>query len=265
MRDQKLTDPDGAADDHFGLSVAISGDTAIVGANRDDDPVLGANAGSASVLQYDGSSWVQQQKLLDPDGAAGGQFGYSVAIDGDTAIIAAHLDDDGAGSATIFRYDGTQWMDESPLDYENTFLAVSGGGDGSVIASGTHELLLGPLLPVPENVKPTDGGAMGLDYEISWTHKELTDPHFTYVEVAIPTMMGPLPEWTVMNDWYVTDVLLPDFPNIEGTPGIGPGQKILNIIRVYKEGFDIDNYSNQDLNTYGWRSWAFSSTTFTKN
>jgi len=62
----------------------------------------------------------------------------------------------------------------------------------------------------------------------------------------------------------VTDVLLPDLPNIEGTPGIAPGQKILTIFRVYKEGFDIDNYSNQDLNQFGWRSWSVHQTLFTK-
>ena len=63
----------------------------------------------------------------------------------------------------------------------------------------------------------------------------------------------------------VTDVLLPDFPNIEGTPGIGEGFKILDIIRAYREGFDIDSFSYSDLGTARWRSWAMDRVTFTKN
>ncbi|MGM0577237.1 MAG: IPT/TIG domain-containing protein [Myxococcota bacterium] len=163
----------------------------------------------------------------------------------------------------LFRWDGAQWMDESPPGETNDFLAVA-GGEGRVVVTGTHELLLGPLLEVPEDIQPAAGGTMGEEYEISWTVKPGVDPHFSYVQVAVPGMTGPVPEWTIVNDWDVTSVLLPDFPNIEGTPGIAPGAKILTIIRVYEEGFDIDNYSNQDLNTLRWQSWAQDQHTFTK-
>ena len=50
----------------------------------------------------------------------------------------------------IFRYDGAQWVDESPPGYQATFLAVS-GSNGAVTATGTHELLLGPFLEVPKS------------------------------------------------------------------------------------------------------------------
>jgi len=167
-------------------------------------------------------------------------------------------------NGTILRYDGTQWMNESPPDYNSTFLTVSGAG-GRVVASGMHELLLSPLLAIPENISPSDGGTMGEEYEISWTTKDgYPDPHFSYVQVAVPGLFGPVPEWTIVNDWNVDTVLLPDFPNIEGTPGIEPGSKILYIMRVYKEGFDIDNYSNLDFNQLNWNAWAQDTTTFTK-
>jgi hypothetical protein len=102
------------------------------------------------------------------------------------------------------------------------------------------------------------------DYRLAWESQPGTLPHFHYVEVAIPTMMGPMPEWTIVADYDVASMLLPDFPSIEGTPGITPGTKILQVIRVYKEGFDIDNHSNADMSLWGWRSWSSQSIDFSK-
>ncbi len=78
---------DGAVGDSFGVSVAISGDTAIVGAYLDDD--AGSASGSAYVFVRSGTTWSQQAKLTALDGAAFDLFGYSVAISGDTAIVGA--------------------------------------------------------------------------------------------------------------------------------------------------------------------------------
>ncbi|HCO93284.1 MAG TPA: hypothetical protein DIU00_04915 [Phycisphaerales bacterium] len=89
---QKLLASDGAAGDWFGQSVSISGDLAIVGAHGDDDN--GSKSGSAYIFKWDGMSWVQQQKLLASDGAAGDRFGVSVSISGDLAIVGAYWDDD---------------------------------------------------------------------------------------------------------------------------------------------------------------------------
>jgi len=102
---QKLTASDGAADDLFGIAVTLSGDTALVGAHSDD---VGANAnqGSAYVFVRSGATWTQQQKLVASDGAYVDQFGVSVALSGDTALVGAHSDDVGAnanqGSAYVF-------------------------------------------------------------------------------------------------------------------------------------------------------------------
>jgi hypothetical protein len=62
----------------------------------------------------------------------------------------------------------------------------------------------------------------------------------------------------------VTEVELPDFPNIEGTPGIPQGTLKLTIIRGYKEGFDIDNFDYYDFNVLDWRSWAVDVVLFNK-
>ena len=112
----KLLPDDGAVGDQFGHSVALSGDTAVVGARRDDDN--GIISGSAYVFVRSGTSWAQEAKLSPVDGAAGDQFGRSVAISGDTAVVGAHGDDDNgsdSGSAYVFVRSGTSWAQEAKL------------------------------------------------------------------------------------------------------------------------------------------------------
>jgi len=64
----KLTALDGTTDDDFSFSMAVSGDTAVVGAQNDDD--LGTDSGSAYVFIKSGNTWMQQAKLTALDGAA---------------------------------------------------------------------------------------------------------------------------------------------------------------------------------------------------
>jgi hypothetical protein len=100
---------DAAGGDNFGISVAIDGDYAIVGANGDDDG--GSASGSAYIFRRTGTNaWDAGTKIVASDAASGDQFGTSVAIDGDYAIVRASYNDDGgtsSGSAYIFRRTGT--------------------------------------------------------------------------------------------------------------------------------------------------------------
>ncbi len=134
----KLTASDGGFADGFGNSVGISGETVIIGAMEDDfDSSL--NQGSAYIFVRDGTVWTQQQKLSASDGAAGNQFGDSVSISGDTAIVGAFRDDIGAnedqGSAYIFVRNGSVWTQQQKLnasdgaadDQFSFSVAVSGG------------------------------------------------------------------------------------------------------------------------------------------
>lgn len=105
---QKLTALDRAPDDNFGFSVAISGETIVVGAPGDDDTVAGADAGSAYVFRRTSGSWSEIGKLLAPDPAASDAFGSSVAAFGDTALVGAPAGDSGvpdSGSAYVFLFD----------------------------------------------------------------------------------------------------------------------------------------------------------------
>ncbi len=95
-------------EDYFGEAVAISGDTAIIGAQGDD---VGPNAeqGAAYVFERTGTSWTLVKMIAAVDGAANDSFGSSVALSGSTAIVGAYADDAGAnvnqGSAYIFERD----------------------------------------------------------------------------------------------------------------------------------------------------------------
>jgi hypothetical protein len=139
---QKLTAADGATNDRFGVSVAVSGDTAVVGAYHDDTPA--ADAGSAYVFLRSGVTWAQQQKLTGADSATNDRFGVSVAVSGDTAVVGAAADDTFAGdvgSAYVFLRSGVTWAQQPKLtasdgaagDRFGTSVAVS--GDTAVVGA----------------------------------------------------------------------------------------------------------------------------------
>ncbi|NOK11951.1 DUF7507 domain-containing protein [Corallococcus exercitus] len=93
----KLTASDAAAGDVFGSGVALSGDTAVVGAYG-DDTAAGVNAGAAYVFVRSGTTWSEQAKLTASDAAEGDQLGSAVALSGDTVVVGAALDDTAAGT-----------------------------------------------------------------------------------------------------------------------------------------------------------------------
>ena len=110
----KLTVSDGTALDRFGHSVALGEDLAIVGAWNDDDG--GSASGSAYV--FDGSTgWSQVAKLTASDAMRGDEFGYSVSIGGNLAVVGAPLDDDGgSASGSAYVFDGsTGWSQVAKL------------------------------------------------------------------------------------------------------------------------------------------------------
>jgi len=101
IEQKKLTASDGAARDLFGRSVAIDGDTIVIGAHYHDTE-KGEDSGSAYVYTRIGTVWTEQVKLMAIDAAAKDRFGESVAIDGDTIVIGADGDDGiNTGSAYI--------------------------------------------------------------------------------------------------------------------------------------------------------------------
>jgi hypothetical protein len=139
----KLTAGDAASGKEFGGAVAISGDTAVIGASYDAH--AGSESGAAYVFQWDGVSWIQQAKLVASDAAADDWFGVDVSIDGDTIIVGALRDDnngtENAGSAYVFQRNGTAWTQQAKLTTSDTPAsrqfgkAVSISGDTVIVGA----------------------------------------------------------------------------------------------------------------------------------
>ena len=142
QEEAKLLASDGGWFDHFGYSVSLSGDKALIGAKFDDE------YGSAYVFRYDSVSgtWQEEAKLIASDGARWDYFGESVALFGDIALIGARQNDDNgknSGSAYVYRYDGVSetWQEEAKLlasdgSRENCFgVSVAIRGDKALIGA----------------------------------------------------------------------------------------------------------------------------------
>ena len=114
----KLTPNDAQAFDKFGASVALSGNQALVGAYGSE--VEGnSGAGAAYIYGWDGNQWVEQAKINATDPGTDDFFGWSVDLRRDSALIGAYSDDvdalSKAGSAYIFLWDGSQWVEGTKL------------------------------------------------------------------------------------------------------------------------------------------------------
>ncbi|MGI9118873.1 MAG: Ig-like domain-containing protein [Acidimicrobiales bacterium] len=98
----KLTASDGAAFDFLGISVAVDGDTIVAGAFGDD---MGTNTDQGSAYTFASTDPTgaparnETAKLTASDGAVGDEFGFAVAVDGETIVAGAALDDIGANTA----------------------------------------------------------------------------------------------------------------------------------------------------------------------
>ncbi len=167
----KLSAKDGAANDWFGASVAINGDTVVVGANR-DAVSANANQGSAYVFVRDGTSWSQQAKLTASDGAANDWFGASVAISGDTVVIGASGDDNSAnmnqGSAYVFVRKNASWSQQQKLFAGDG--AANDGFGNSVAVSGATVVVGAGLDDIAAN--PDQGSAyVFVRSETNWSQQ----------------------------------------------------------------------------------------------
>ncbi len=107
--------------DRFGHSVAISGDTLVVGAYFEDSNSTGVNGDASNNLaensgavyvftRSDSSSWSQQAYIKASNTESGDYFGYSVAISGDTLVVGAYKEDAVSGAAYVFTRVGESWI-----------------------------------------------------------------------------------------------------------------------------------------------------------
>jgi hypothetical protein len=144
----KIVASDRANNDYFGYSVAISGDTVIVGAWRDDN-----SRGAAYIFTRSGTTWTQQAKIRSSDSLGVSSFGNSVAIDGDTAIVGSYGTLNEAGAAYIFTRTGTTWTQQVKIlasDY------TTGAKFGWSVSISVDTAIVGAY---SDDNTVTDGGA----------------------------------------------------------------------------------------------------------
>lgn len=169
----------------FGTSVAIDGDTIVVGAPA------GALRAAAYVFVHDGTNWVEQAELIKPDELVAA-FATNVALDGDTILIGAYYSRYASpgvkfcfsGSAHVFQRTGTTWTDTQTLlasdaacsNYFGKFVALSDGtaliGDRSgvsVYRSGSGYVFTesGGVWTEQQKLGPTDPYAYGFGEAIA--------------------------------------------------------------------------------------------------
>jgi hypothetical protein len=202
----ELTASDAAASDYFGYSVALSGDTALVGAPF--RTVSGqTNAGVVYVFVRSGTTWSRQAELSDPDTATGDRFGTSVALDGDTALIGAPdktiSGQADAGEVYVYTRSGTSWSQQAELTASSA-VAYDYFGD-SVALSGDTALVGDPYRPV--------GG--------------VSHAGVAYVFVRSGTSWSQQAELTAsdaaVDDWFSSSVALSG-----GTALVGAGNKTVS-------------------------------------
>jgi hypothetical protein len=132
-------------DDWFGRSVALSGDTLVIGALQEDSNATGANgnqadnsatdSGAVYVFTRNGNVWSQQAYLKASNTGAGDNFGYAVALDGDTLVVGAPEEDSSAtrvganedsnnamesGAVYVFTRSGGVWSQQAYIKASNT-------------------------------------------------------------------------------------------------------------------------------------------------
>jgi hypothetical protein len=115
---KKLIGSDVVADDVCGRWLAIDGDVAVVSAERHDLPGQ-ENAGAVYVFRYNGTDWIEEQKLTASNGQAFDEFGGVVDIKGNTILVGADGASGTAGAVYIFEYDGSDWNETKILTSPN--------------------------------------------------------------------------------------------------------------------------------------------------
>ncbi|MGE3841439.1 MAG: hypothetical protein AB7I50_07615 [Vicinamibacterales bacterium] len=155
VQSQRLTEAPADVGDAFGRRVALSGSTLIVGMNGDDDE--GGDAGAAVVFVKEDGQWVRRQKLVVSALETGDFFGWSVAIDGDVAVVGAPGDDrrmptgvvlesvPNRGAAYVFRRNTAgDWELETRLEGEGAETLDEFGGrvavsGDTILVSAYHD------------------------------------------------------------------------------------------------------------------------------
>ncbi len=174
--------------DRFGASVAVSGDTVVVGAYGESSSTTGVDStsnnnalgsGAAYVFVRNGTTWSEQAYLKASNAGAGDNFGRSVAVSGDTVVVGADEEDssttgvnstpddnaEGSGAVYMFVRNGTTWSQQAYLKASNTRIydkfgfSVSASGDTVVVGALQESSSTTGVNSTPDNNAKSSGAA----------------------------------------------------------------------------------------------------------
>jgi hypothetical protein len=169
VEEAKLAAGSGKANDGFGSSVSVDGDVVIIGAPGIYTGFGYQDSGKAYIYRFTGSSWKEEAKLAASDASAGDRFGRAVAVSGNVAIVGAPYDDENienAGSAYVFRYNGSSWRQEAKLSFKGT-TPSTGAYFGSAVAVDQNMAIIGTPFDV-DRIFFDSGSKPGVAYVYRW-------------------------------------------------------------------------------------------------
>ncbi len=212
---------------------------------------------SGIILKFDGKSWKPMNSGVSTTlSSVWGNAGDDVWAVGARGVI--------------LHYNGKNWQQLPGQSLDKLLDAVWTTPAGDLFALGEQELLITPLIYPPLAVMPLPDGVLTgntLKWSVDTSYPE---PHFNNILISIPNPMAPTdptkdtPAWSIVQKGSVSEVVLPDLPAIQGTPGIPKSQQLrMTIIRGYKEGFDINAYTEADLYMQYLHAWGEHSFLFT--
>ena len=143
LQQAEITDPDPASNDLFGASIALSGDTVLIGA---PGKAVGDQSQAGTVYLYtrSGVDWSAQGDLTASDGTSGDGFGSSLALDEGTALIGAPSREVSgqflAGAVYVFTVSGTTWSQQTEIGDP---AAATGDAFGTTVALSADTALIG--------------------------------------------------------------------------------------------------------------------------
>jgi hypothetical protein len=197
----KVTASDPSAAAHFGVSVSLEGDVAVMGADQDQQ-----FAGAAYVFRRVGTSWIEEAKLVASDAEVGDRFGAALAVSGNRIVVGA------PGEDTLAQEAGAVYVfDRGPAGWSETAVVRAGDGFadqyfGAAVAVDGDRLAAGGPIRFPDAGAPPGAAYVFERTGPAWTQAAKVE--------ASPAVNGDLFGWAVA---LGGDTLAVGVPEFDGT------------------------------------------------
>lgn len=159
VEQQKLIASDGMANDFFGTSVSLSGNWIVIGAPKADINGM-VDKGAAYLYYFDGVSWIEHAKFIDPNGNTNDQYAYDVDIYQEQLAISVIGNNFDEGAVQTFVFNGTTWIFQQLVVPNDN---INGYNFGSSISINSDHLVIG--VPASSNLNLNDGTVYFFKFE----------------------------------------------------------------------------------------------------